>query len=72
MNYCFFLWSLLSLLLSVSAEPAFGKPIIPNECGSLGTNNPMIAKDCQTFKLSKWILLLFNYHSDLERANYRE
>ena len=52
MNYCFFLWSLLSLLLSVSAEPAFGKPIIPNECGSLGTNNPMIAKDCQTFKLT--------------------
>lgn len=52
MNYSFFLSSLLSLLLSVSSEPAFGTPIIPNECGSLGSNNPMIAKDCQTFKLS--------------------
>ena len=52
MNYSFFLSFLLSLLLSVSSEPAFGTPIIPNECGSLGSNNPMIAKDCQTFKLS--------------------
>ena len=52
MNYSFFLSSLLSLLLSVSSEPAFGTPIIPNECGSLGSNNPMIAKDCQPFKLS--------------------
>ena len=52
MNYSFFLSSLLSLLLSVSSEPAFGTPIIPNECGSLGSYNPMIAKDCQTFKLS--------------------
>lgn len=30
----------------------FGTPIIPNECGSLGSNNPVQAKDCQTFKLS--------------------
>ena len=40
------------LLTSIKSEPVFGKPIIPNQCGSLGQNNPMIAKDCQTFKLS--------------------
>lgn len=37
---------------SIKSEPAFGTPIIPNQCGSLGQNNPMIAKDCQTFKLA--------------------
>lgn len=30
----------------------FGTPIITNECGSLGINNPVEAKDCQTFKLT--------------------
>ena len=40
------------LFISIKSEPEFGEPIIPNQCGSLGSNNPMIAKDCQTFKLS--------------------
>lgn len=40
------------LFISIKSEPDFGEPIIPNQCGSLGKNNPMIAKDCQTFKLA--------------------
>lgn len=42
-------------LISISYSAVtlnFGTPIIPNECGSLGTNNPVEAKDCQTFKLT--------------------
>ena len=45
--------AIFSLFLTpINSEPAFGTPIIPNQCGSLGDNNPIIAKDCQTFKLS--------------------
>lgn len=36
----------------ISSAPAFGTPIISNECGTLGTNNPIESKDCQTFKLT--------------------
>lgn len=28
-------------------------PIIPNQCGSLGDNEPLQARDCQVFTLSK-------------------
>ena len=31
------------LFISIKSEPEFGEPIIPNQCGSLGSNNPMIA-----------------------------
>lgn len=49
----YFKYLLPFLLLSfISSVPAYGTPIITNECGTLGSNNPIESKDCQTFKLT--------------------
>ena len=35
------------------ADITVGKSVITNECGTLGTNNPLRLLDCSIFKLSK-------------------
>ena len=37
----------------LGADVTVGKSVITNECGTLGTNNPLRLLDCSIFKLSK-------------------
>ena len=35
-----------------------GRPVVPNECGSLGNNNPLRLLDCSIFKLQSGLCCL--------------
>ena len=41
-----------------SADVAPGKAVVPNECSSLGDNNPLRLIDCSIFKLDKGMCCL--------------
>ena len=50
----FLILILMNLKNNVNASTiAIGKAIVPNQCSSLGLNNPLRLKDCSIFKLSK-------------------
>ena len=50
----FFIVTLLNLQQEVKAASiAIGQAVVPNQCGTLGLNNPLRLKDCSVFKLSK-------------------
>ena len=41
-----------------AASVEIGKAIVPNQCGSLGENNPLRLLDCSIFQLSKGMCCL--------------
>ena len=57
----FFLVFLILINLNVkikTATVAPGKSVVPNECSSLGQNNPLRLLDCSIFKLDKGMCCL--------------
>ena len=62
MKNCFNLFIFLYIIDSIEkvsmANVAIGKSIIPNQCSSLGENNPLRLLDCSIFILNKGMCCL--------------
>ena len=62
MKNCFNLFLFLYIIDSIEkvsmANVAIGKSIIPNQCSSLGENNPLRLLDCSIFILNKGMCCL--------------
>ena len=51
--FSFILLILFKIESIETSSVTIGTSVIPNECGTLGTNNPLRLLDCSIFKLSK-------------------
>jgi hypothetical protein len=62
----FILVLLATLNIINNTDVAVDMLAVPNECSSLGGNNPLIAKDCQVYEFTKkyCCMLTITYKSD--------
>ena len=61
------LFALINKLNSASVE--IGKAVVPNQCSSLGENNPLRLIDCSIFKLDKGMCCLLTITNKVQRED---
>ena len=61
------LFTLINISNGVSVE--IGKSIVPNQCSSLGENNPLRLIDCSIFKLKKGMCCLLTITNKIQKLD---
>ena len=52
-----------------AADVEIGKSVVPNQCSSLGENNPLRLIDCSIFKLDKGMCCLLTITNNVEKTD---
>ena len=68
-NLLFFIIFFILIVLLNAASVEIGKAIVPNQCSSLGENNPLRLIDCSIFKLDKGMCCLLTITNKVQKID---